>query len=46
MWLFIIALFCGTGALAWLTYGVEVKVTGRPASEIFNPKQIPTGEGK
>jgi hypothetical protein len=46
MWLFIIALFCGTGALAWLAYAVEVKVTGKAASAILNPAQIPTGETK
>ena len=39
--LFIITLFCGTGALSWLAYGVEVKVTGKPASEILNKSQLP-----
>ena len=46
MWLFIVTLFCGTGALAWLAYGVEVKVTGKPASQILNPSQIPTDSPK
>lgn len=41
--LFIITLFCGTGALSWLAYGVEVKVTGKPASEVLNKSQIPIG---
>jgi hypothetical protein len=42
MILFIVVLFCGTGALSWLAYAVEVKVTGKPASAILNPSQIPT----
>jgi hypothetical protein len=41
MILFVLTLFCGTGALSWLAYAVEVKVTGRSASEILNPSQIP-----
>jgi hypothetical protein len=43
MWAFIVTVFCGTGALAWLAYGVEVKVAGKAASEILNPSQVPTG---
>ncbi len=39
--LFIVTLFCGTGALSWLAYAVEVKVTGKPASEILNKSQLP-----
>jgi hypothetical protein len=42
MILFIVALFCGTGALSWLAYAVEVRVTGKPASAILNPSQIPS----
>jgi len=42
MWLFIITMFCGTSALSWLAYGIEVKVTRKAASEILNPSQIPT----
>jgi hypothetical protein len=40
--LFLITLFCGTGALSWLAYAVEVKVTGKAASDVLNPSQIPT----
>jgi hypothetical protein len=44
MWFFIVTLFCGTGLLAWLAYGVEVQVTGKAAARVLNPTQIPTGK--
>ena len=39
--LFVITMFCGTGALSWLAYATEVKVTGKAASDVLNPSQIP-----
>jgi hypothetical protein len=42
---FMITLFAGTVALAWLGFVVQVKLTGKPAAEVIYAKDVPTLEG-